>query len=182
MLSYPVAFLTLIILSFLEIQSWLTISKLKEWAFSLQASRIFMTLGWSSCAKIASSVVECWSWNPFSEAILEKYTLKISATSLLSTLVSSPSRNIVWFPFRNFLSEKKGDIVRQKVLSCLAQLFSKYFAIDFLRNDTTWFRRRRFSSQYFCQIFGICFEPYSGYKAPCAIWSSYTSLIIVWQT
>ena len=44
---------------------------------------------------------------------------------------------------------KKGDIVRQKVLSCLAQLFSKYFAIDFLRSDTTWFRRRRFSSQYF---------------------------------
>ena len=108
-----------------------------------------MTHGWSSCAKIASSVVECWSWKPIPEAILEKYTLKMSATSLLLTIVSSPSRYIVWFPFRNFLSEKKGDIIRQKVLSCLAQLVSKYFVIDFLHNDTTWFRRRRFSSQYF---------------------------------
>ena len=104
-----------------------------------------MTLGWSSCAKMAHSVVEYWSWKPILEAILEKYTLKISATSLLSTIVYSHCRNIVWFPFWSFLSEKKGDIVREKVLSCLAQLFSKYFAIDFLRNDTTWFRRRRFS-------------------------------------
>ena len=63
--------------------------------------------------------------------IWDIFEIKISATSPLSTIVLSPSRNMVWFPFLNFLSETKGDIVRQKVLSCLVQLFSKYFAIYF---------------------------------------------------
>ena len=45
---------------------------------------------------MSSSGVVCSSLKPISEAILEKYALKNSAASLLSTTVLSPSCNIVW--------------------------------------------------------------------------------------
>ena len=114
-----------------------------------------MTLGWLSWAEMASSAVECWSWKPISDAIFEKYSLKISATSPLSTIVLSPSRSMVWLPFLNFLSEKKGDIVRQKVLSCLAQLFSKYFAIDFFAQ---WHHMISQAPIFFPILFAKCTE------------------------
>ena len=120
------------------------------------------------------------SWKPISDAIFEKYALKISATSPLSIIVLSPSRSMVWFPFLNSFPEKKGDIVRQKVWSCLAQLIAKYFAKYFLRSDTTWFRRRRSSSQYFLPNVRNFFRVIFRYKALCAIWSSYMALVVAW--
>ena len=53
------------------------------------------------------------------------------------------------------LSETKGDIVRQKVLSCLAQLFSKYFAIDFFAQ---WHHMISQAPIFFPTLFAKCSE------------------------
>ena len=126
MFSYHVALFALIILF------WDTIV-----ADCLKIKRMgIITIGilnlydtWWSSAPLLWWNVE----NLFKRLYLQKYALEIiSATSWLSKKVFLPSWNMAYFPYRNFLSEKKGDLIRQKIRSCLTQLLWLTLAFNFI--------------------------------------------------
>ena len=79
-------------------------------------------------------------------------------------MISLFSERAMWFPFLNFVSEKNGEIVFQKFLSCFEHLSPKYLRIEYFRILTTKFLRRLFSSQqdfpYFLNLFLAMFLRY----------------------
>ena len=96
--------------------------------------------------------------------------------SLLSKMVLSFSRRIILFPFRNFSSEKNGQIVCQKDLSCFLHLLSKYLDMDFFLRATTLLRWRRFSLQNLVpnlrNLFRATFRLLKAYRSSEFIWGT----------
>ena len=127
----------------------------------------FEYTGWELCLLIASVADLTQSSKPTPIATVEKYSLNISAIRSWSFMISLFSERVMWFPFLNFLSEKNGETVFQKFLSCFEHLSSKYLRIEYFRILTTKFLRRMFSSQ---QDFPYFVEQ-----------NSYTALIVMRQ-